>query len=291
MKKRTVLTSLVTLAVGGSLALGAVGCQPKQISQPQIAPDPFTAVWEPGDEHYVTFSGNSAGHLAGEESGFTLKLDNNSFEPWKVEYLVQLLDTDSIVMEIAHDTTNVPSGLESQIDIPVVFDEDLDGPYGLSLYIPTFEAQSLQTIWIGDKEPLDAGTWPSIANHPWLWPENTSDDKDETSIDEAMQELAKQFVTNCPTFVFDGIPDSLKLTDIVTHSGGVSDKTVEELVGWEFTYEFDSRHGGYGDRAGQIVLQVITHHNVVIKIENGEIVSAVMDGKWDMMAQKLSESE
>ena len=163
----------------------------------------------------------------------------------------------------------------------------MDGPYGLSLYIPALEAQSLQTIWIGDKEPVDAGPWPSITDHPWLWPEYTSDYGDESSIDNAMQELAEQFVTNCPTFVFDGLPDSLELTDIVTHSEGVSDKTVEELVGWEFYYEFDSRHSGYGDRTGQIVLEVITHHSVVIKIESSEIAAACMDGKWDMVTQKL----
>ena len=171
MKKKVIFTSLITVAVSASLALGAMGCKTLPAPEQQVAPDPFTAVWGVGGDHTVTFNGNSAGHLAGEESRFTLELDNNSSEPWKIEYLVQLLNTDSIVVEIAHDTTNVAPGLESQINIPVVFDEDLNGAYGLSLYMPTLEAQSLQTIWIGDKEPLEAGPWPSVADHPSLWAE------------------------------------------------------------------------------------------------------------------------
>ncbi len=290
MTKKNVLTSLITMVVSSALVLTAVGCQTEPVSEPETAPDPFTSVWGPGGEYVVTFSGDSAGHLAGEESEFVLKLDNNSSESWQVEYYIHLLDTDKIVMEIDHDTVNVLSGLEPQIDIPVVVDEGLDGPYGLLLYIPTLEAQSVNTIWIGEKSAVSTGDWPSIASHPWLWPE-PEDDKPDSAIDETVLQIAENFIKDSPTFVFDGIPDSMKLTDIVTHSGGVSGKTVEELVEREFYYEFDSSHSGYGDRTGQIVLEVITHHSVVIRIEGSEIVSAAMDGKWDMIKQEKLGSE
>ena len=281
MKKETILKGLITLAIGASMVLALVGCQAESAPGPEIAPDPFTSVWDPGGEHAVTFSGDSAGHLAGGESEFTLKIDNNSSEPWMIEYYVQLLDTDKIVMEIARDTITVPSGLEEEISIPVVFDEGLDGPYGLSLYVPTLEAQSINTIWIGEKSSVIAGDWPSLANHPWLWPDYIP------AVDEAIQKLAEQYITNSPTFVFDGIPDSLKLTDVVALSNGVPGKTVDELTGWEFYYEFNSRHAGYGDRTGEMLAQVITPHEVVITIEKGEVKSAFMNGEWDMIAQKL----
>jgi glutamate racemase len=54
---------------------------------------------------------------------------------------------------------------------------------------------------------------------------------------------------------------------------------------WNFVYTFDSLHAGYGDRSGEIVAEVITPHEVVITVEGGEIVSAVMDEAWDMIDQ------
>ncbi len=56
---------------------------------------------------------------------------------------------------------------------------------------------------------------------------------------------------------------------------------------WEFTFEFDSRHAGYGDRTGQVLAQVITPHRAVVTVEEGEVTSAVMDGKWDMLRQEM----
>ena len=143
----------------------------------------------------------------------------------------------------------------------------------------------MQTIWIGEKSAVEAGPWPSRATHPWLWSEDTP------VTEEAAQDKAEEFVRTSPTFVFDGIPDSLKLTDIVAHSNGVPDKTVDELVGWEFYYEFDCRHAGYGDRTGQMLAQVITPHDVVITIEQGKVKNAVMDEEWDMIRQEITGSQ
>ena len=56
---------------------------------------------------------------------------------------------------------------------------------------------------------------------------------------------------------------------------------------WTFVYRFESRHAGYGDRTGQMLAQVITPHEAVITVERGEIKSAIMDEKWDMINQKI----
>jgi len=93
------------------------------------------------------------------------------------------------------------------------------------------------------------------------------------------QKIATDFLRNSPTFRFDGIEDTLKLA----WSGG------EELYHWEFHYEFQSRHAGYGDRTGLILAQVITDHRAQIVVEQGKVVHAVLDGKWDMLRQKIIE--
>jgi predicted secreted protein len=90
-----------------------------------------------------------------------------------------------------------------------------------------------------------------------------------------------EFVKNCPTFKFDGIKETLQLD---------SYKSLDnELSSWEFKYKFDSRHGGYGNRIDKIVTQVITHHELYIIMQGTNIISAIMDDKWDELNQKMIE--
>jgi hypothetical protein len=162
-------TGLLGRIVLAGLFLGTIGCSLEPFSQPDKPHNPFTVVWGPGNERVVTFTGNSIGHETGVSTEFFLKLDNNSSSVWHGRYIVQLLDSDEIVMDLADETFSVPAGMEEMIVVAAEFPERLDGPYGLSLYIPEREAQSVQTIWIGEKTGVAAGDWPSRATHPWLW--------------------------------------------------------------------------------------------------------------------------
>ncbi|MCX7912148.1 MAG: hypothetical protein N2506_04220 [Dehalococcoidales bacterium] len=95
-------------------------------------------------------------------------------------------------------------------------------------------------------------------------------------IQESPQQIAEKFVRNDVTFLFDGIPETLRLAAVTAlPHGGV------------YTYEFDSRHAGYGDRTGQVLAQVLTHHIAVVTVENGEVTSAVMDDIWDMQTSRM----
>jgi hypothetical protein len=89
---------------------------------------------------------------------------------------------------------------------------------------------------------------------------------------------AKYYIENDSTYKFDSLKDTLKLVSAVR-----MDK------GWEFTYEFDCRHAGYGDRTGQILAEVITHHTAVLKVESGKLISAVLDKIWDMVKEQPME--
>jgi hypothetical protein len=100
--------------------------------------------------------------------------------------------------------------------------------------------------------------------------------KAEPSSTEGPQKIAEDFVKAEATYVFDGIPETLELTNA---SAGTTP--------WTFTYEFDSRHAGYGDRTGQMLNQVITHHKAVITGENGQITMALMDGVYAMVTQNF----
>jgi inhibitor of cysteine peptidase len=100
---------------------------------------------------------------------------------------------------------------------------------------------------------------------------------------EESQQVAEEFVRNDETFAFDGIAETLTLTETVA---------LRSPYSWQFTFEFDSRQAGYGDRTGQVLAQVITHHQVVVTVMQGEVASAVMDEIWDMVEeQELNQTE
>ena len=95
---------------------------------------------------------------------------------------------------------------------------------------------------------------------------------------EESQEIARQYVINEPTFVFDGMVETLAL---------VNTTTLKCPYCWEFVYQYDCRQAGYGNRTGLMVAQVITPHTATIVVQEGKVTSAVMDSKWDMMGQKF----
>ncbi len=98
-----------------------------------------------------------------------------------------------------------------------------------------------------------------------------------TGSQEESRDTALEFVRSESTFKFDGIPDTLKVTGTTSVDNG-----------WQFTIEFDSRHAGYGDRTGQMLAQVITHHVAEITVQPGlGVTKAVMDEVWDMVNQRM----
>jgi hypothetical protein len=112
---------------------------------------------------------------------------------------------------------------------------------------------------------------------------------DGEGVDGARQ-IAEEFVRNSPTFVFDGIGETLELVNIAAFSRKtISQDTpsTDAANGWVFTFGFDSATAGYGDRTGQMVAEVITPHVAVVTVENNEVISAVMDEKWDMINQQM----
>lgn len=91
-------------------------------------------------------------------------------------------------------------------------------------------------------------------------------------------DIAGLFVRNSPTFVFDGIMGTLELAETL-QAGGEN--------AWTFVFRFESAHAGYGDRTGQMLAEVITPHEAHVTVQHGAVVSALMDGTWDMLGQKL----
>lgn len=87
---------------------------------------------------------------------------------------------------------------------------------------------------------------------------------------ESLQIAGNWIQENAPTYVYDGSDLQLKEAKILTCDSC-----------YEFTFSFVSSHAGYGDRDDQILAQVITNHEIVVNVENGEVINAITDGQFD----------
>ena len=101
---------------------------------------------------------------------------------------------------------------------------------------------------------------------------------DEVSEADAAVELALEYVRNSPTFLFDGMSETVKVVDTLI----MESYPVQYVV----IIEFDSRHAGFGDRTGEVLAQVITPHRAGVKVVEGEVVVAILDDVWDMVNQE-----
>lgn len=87
------------------------------------------------------------------------------------------------------------------------------------------------------------------------------------------------FIIGDETFAFDGMPETLT----ITHTGTPSSPYTFELI-----VSFTCAHGGYGDRTGMMVTQALTPHTAVLTITKNKVTSAVLDGQWDMLLEKMA---
>jgi putative hemolysin len=85
--------------------------------------------------------------------------------------------------------------------------------------------------------------------------------------------VAQRFVPTSPTFAFDGNINTLK-TEYV---GATKSLPPQHMI----RATFESSHGGFGNREGQILTQVITPHEMNILVSEGAVISAVTDDTWD----------
>ncbi len=93
-------------------------------------------------------------------------------------------------------------------------------------------------------------------------------------------ELARQFVVSSRTYMSSGVSGSVQMLD-------VSEADCQYC--WTFVYEFSSKHSGYGNGAGQVIVQAVTPHRAIVTIEAMDVTEGIMDGRWDMKAQQFIE--
>jgi len=91
-----------------------------------------------------------------------------------------------------------------------------------------------------------------------------------------VEEIAEEYIITAPTYAYDGY--DLQLLDHV-----ILESFPEQHV---LTYSFSSLQAGYGDRSDSVSAQVITDHEIVVKVVDGEVVSAIIDERWDEMTQE-----
>jgi len=96
--------------------------------------------------------------------------------------------------------------------------------------------------------------------------------------DERAIKIAEEFILQSPTFKFDGITESLEFI--------ILESPVPIPPIYNIQISFDSMNAGFGNRAGQALAEVITHHEAVVVVIREHVVSALIDDEWDELKQE-----
>jgi hypothetical protein len=102
--------------------------------------------------------------------------------------------------------------------------------------------------------------------------------QNSTTAGERAAEIAKQFIITAPTFKFDGMLETTKVTNEI-----VRESFPPQYV---ITITFESRHAGYGNRSDEFLAQVITPHEAVVTVIRDNVSAAILDGVWDELHQR-----
>jgi hypothetical protein len=94
--------------------------------------------------------------------------------------------------------------------------------------------------------------------------------------DEA-KEIAEDFIKNSPTFKFDGVSKTIKITDV---------DALDCEGCFMVTVTFTCAYTGFGDRSGLFLVSRLTSHTARVQVEKGKVTQATIDGIWDEINQK-----
>ena len=206
------------------------------------------------------------------EPGYTSDLEVNDAAEARdavIAYLEELVGKSAPPSGLKWNEENItPSGLMGYTTIAFTTDD-----WTITVGYPIVPSQNM--IYDVTVSSLKFG---------WHWKGTVESDGTVTELspfeqmsEENSQKIAESFVKNSPTFVFDGIEDTLKHIETLP---------LRCPYCWQFIFEFDSSHAGYGDRTGLMLAEVITPHRAVIDVKQLEITYAVMDEVWDMLNQE-----
>lgn len=90
------------------------------------------------------------------------------------------------------------------------------------------------------------------------------------------KEVANDWIIkNSPTYKFDGYGLAFD---------GLTKLDCEKC--YQLSFWFNARHPGYGDRSNMMIMQSITSHKIVVKINKCKIMEAINDGKFNELENK-----
>ena len=103
---------------------------------------------------------------------------------------------------------------------------------------------------------------------------NAEYNKNQLSVEKS----AYGFLIKSPTFVYDGIIESIEIIETYT----IETYPIQYTV----VISFNTSHAGWGNREGTHTAQIITPHVIKINIVEVKVIEATIDDVWDEINQK-----
>ena len=110
------------------------------------------------------------------------------------------------------------------------------------------------------------------------WDELTQTSINNIYTSDIAKETATAWLYNCPTFKFDGIPETVKVIEVMT---------LRMMNTWDVSINFTCAYPGYGNRTGNVMYGHSQQHTIKITVIEGQVTRAIIDGKWDEINQVI----
>lgn len=98
--------------------------------------------------------------------------------------------------------------------------------------------------------------------------------------------VATQFIKGDETYRFDGMPGSIKVIPAQGTATIMGFNKPSGAPAYTFKASFNCRHAGFGNRVGKMLAYAIAPHTALITVKNKKVISATLDGKWNMLTEK-----
>jgi len=148
----------IVLLVVMTLILLAVGCEINTDAN-------FRFGWTYETDRVVNVLGAANKHLGGEQSAFTIELNNQDSVVWQAPYCIVLVDEERLISVFSEGEIDLQPGEQSTVTSTGVFPEgELGKRYGIRFVVPGEPVGVASSVWSGHNDQQRKTDWFEVSD-------------------------------------------------------------------------------------------------------------------------------
>ncbi len=125
----------------------------------------FQLVWTYETDRVVNVSGNANKHVGGEQSTFTVDLNNLDGVAWQTPYCIVLVDEERLISLFYQDEIDLAPGERAMVTATGIFPEGEFGKrYGIRFVVPGEVIAEPSSVWSGNNDLHRSADWHEVSD-------------------------------------------------------------------------------------------------------------------------------